>query len=44
MWSQDNSHHLSEFKRLTNLMDVYRKESLSQAIPELADLIEENIS
>ena len=44
MWSQDNSHHLSEFRRLTNLMDVYRKESLSQAIPELADLIEENIS
>ena len=44
MWSQDNSHHLSEFRRLTNLMDVYRKESLAQAIPELADLIEENIS
>jgi len=44
MWSQDHSHHLSEFRRLTKLMDVYRKESLAQAIPELADLIEENIS
>ena len=43
MWSQDNSHHLSEFRRLTKLMDVYRKESLAQTIPELADLIEENI-
>jgi sulfatase maturation enzyme AslB (radical SAM superfamily) len=44
MWSKDNSHCLSEFRRLTNSMDVYRKESLAQAIPELADLIEENIS
>ena len=43
MWSKDNSHCLSEFRRLTNLMDVYRKESLAKAIPELADLIEENI-
>jgi hypothetical protein len=39
MWSRDNSHHLTEFKRLTTIMDNYRKESLSQAIPELKNLL-----
>ena len=39
MWSQDNSHYLSEFKRLTNLMDRHRKESLAQVLPELQNLL-----
>jgi sulfatase maturation enzyme AslB (radical SAM superfamily) len=39
MWSRNNSHHLTEFKRLTAIMDKHRKESLSQAIPELENLL-----
>jgi len=39
MWSCDNSHHLTEFKRLTAIMDQHRKESLAQAIPELENLL-----
>lgn len=39
MWSEDHSHYLDEFKRLTTLMDFHRKESLSVAIPELGDLL-----
>ena len=39
MWAKDNSHYLSEFKRLTQIMDKYRKESLAIAIPQLSDLL-----
>ena len=39
MWSNDNSHQLKEFERLTNLMDHHRKESLAQVIPELQNLL-----
>jgi hypothetical protein len=39
MWSKDNSHYLTEFKRLTNLMDCYRKESMLQVLPELQNLL-----
>jgi len=39
MWSKDNSHYMSEFKRLTNLMDVHRKESLAHVLPELQNLL-----
>ena len=39
MWSRDNSHHMLEFKRLTQTMDQYRNESLIRAIPELATLL-----
>ena len=39
MWARDDSHHLTEFKRLTTIMDKHRKESLAQAIPELENLL-----
>ena len=39
MWSQDNSHVMSEFKRLTNTIDQYRNESLADILPELKNLI-----
>jgi len=39
MWSQDNSHHLEEFRRLTSIMDQYRKESFVETFPEYTDLI-----
>jgi radical SAM protein with 4Fe4S-binding SPASM domain len=39
MWSQDNSHHLDEFRRLTNIMDQHRKESFVETFPEYTDLL-----
>ena len=39
MWSRNDSHHLTEFKRLTAIMDRHRKESLSRVIPELENLL-----
>jgi radical SAM protein with 4Fe4S-binding SPASM domain len=39
MWSQDNSHVMTEFKRLTNITDQYRNESLADILPELKNLI-----
>lgn len=39
MWSRDNSHHMLEFKRLTQIMDQHRNKSLVKAIPELATLL-----
>ena len=39
MWSKDDSHHLLEFKKLTNLLDAHRKESLAKIIPELQNLL-----
>lgn len=39
MWSKDDSHHMPEFKRLTQIMDHHRNESLTKAIPELANLL-----
>lgn len=39
MWSEDHSHHLDDFKRLTISLDAHRKESLLIAVPELSDLL-----
>jgi radical SAM protein with 4Fe4S-binding SPASM domain len=39
MWSIDNSHHILEFKRLTQMMDQHRNESLEKVIPELTNLL-----
>jgi radical SAM protein with 4Fe4S-binding SPASM domain len=39
MWSKDGSYHLTEFKRLTQLMDQHRNESLVKTIPEFQDLL-----
>jgi radical SAM protein with 4Fe4S-binding SPASM domain len=39
MLAQDNSYYLNEFKRLTNIMDAHRKESLAIVLPEYKDLI-----
>jgi len=39
MWSKDNSHHMTEFKRLTQIIDQHRNESLAKAIPELTNLL-----
>lgn len=39
MWSQDNSHAMIEFQRLTRTLDNHRNESLSAVFPELKDLI-----
>lgn len=39
MWSQDHSHYLDEFKRLTNIMDQHRKESFVMTFPEYTDLL-----
>jgi radical SAM protein with 4Fe4S-binding SPASM domain len=39
MWSQDLSYHLAEFKRLTQSMDGYRKESFVGVLPEFQDLL-----
>jgi radical SAM protein with 4Fe4S-binding SPASM domain len=39
MWSRDHSHLLTEFKRLTQVMDQHRNESLSVSIPELTNLL-----
>jgi radical SAM protein with 4Fe4S-binding SPASM domain len=39
MWSRDDSHQLSKFRRLTQFMDNHRKQSLSNTIPELQNLL-----
>jgi radical SAM protein with 4Fe4S-binding SPASM domain len=39
MWSKDNGHCLIEFKRVTQVMDLHRNESLAMAIPELKNLL-----
>ena len=39
MWSKDDSHYMPEFKRLTQIMDQHRNESLAKAIPELTNLL-----
>jgi hypothetical protein len=39
MWSKDNSHCVAEFKRLTQIMDQHRNESLAKTIPELTNLL-----
>jgi hypothetical protein len=39
MWSKDSSQFLSEFKRLTRLMDQFRNESLSVVLPEFSSFI-----
>ena len=41
MWSQDDSNHLSEFRRLTGILDQHRKESFSDVFPEFNDLMHE---
>jgi sulfatase maturation enzyme AslB (radical SAM superfamily) len=39
MWLHDHSHHLDEFKRLTNIMDSHRGQSLIEVLPEYHDLL-----
>ena len=39
MWSRDDSHYLAEFKRLTQIMDNHRNESLVRVLPELENLL-----
>jgi hypothetical protein len=39
MWSKDDSHCMAEFKRLTQIMDQHRNESLAKTIPELTNLL-----
>jgi len=39
MWSQDDSNHLSEFCRLTGILDRYRKENFAEVFPEFNDLM-----
>jgi radical SAM protein with 4Fe4S-binding SPASM domain len=39
MLSKDNSHSMTEFKRLTEILDQHRDESLEKVIPELANLL-----
>lgn len=39
MWSRDNSHLISEFNRLTQIVDQHRNESLAESISELANLL-----
>jgi sulfatase maturation enzyme AslB (radical SAM superfamily) len=39
MWSQDQSHFLLEFKRLTNLFDNKRQENFAVTFPEYQDLL-----
>ena len=39
MWSKDDSHNMTEFKRLTTIMDNHRNKSLAKAIPELINLL-----
>lgn len=39
MWSKDTSYALIEFKRLTNIMDKHRNQSLASTLPEYQDLI-----
>jgi radical SAM protein with 4Fe4S-binding SPASM domain len=39
MWSKDDSHYMPEFKRLTQIMDQHRNESLAEVISELKNLL-----
>jgi radical SAM protein with 4Fe4S-binding SPASM domain len=39
MCSQDDSHHLSEFRRLTGILDQHRNESFANVFPEFNDLM-----
>jgi hypothetical protein len=39
MLSKDDSHSMAEFRRLTQIMDQHRNESLEKVIPELANLL-----
>lgn len=39
MWSKDDSHYMPEFKRLTQITDQHRNESLARALPELKNLV-----
>jgi radical SAM protein with 4Fe4S-binding SPASM domain len=39
MLSKDNSHSMTEFKRLTEILDQHRNESLEKVIPELKNLL-----
>lgn len=42
MWLHDHSHHLNEFKRLTNIMDTYRGQSLIEVLPQYRDLLQDH--
>lgn len=39
MWATDHSYQLAEFRRLTNLLDQHRNQSLAASIPELKNLL-----
>jgi radical SAM protein with 4Fe4S-binding SPASM domain len=39
MWSQDNSHYMTEFRRLTQITDHHRNTSLSSVLPEFKNLL-----
>lgn len=39
MIAQDDSHYLSEFRRLTNTLDAYRNESFKEVFPQLQDIL-----
>jgi hypothetical protein len=39
MWSSHHGHALDNFRRLIPLIDIHRKESLRDTLPELADLL-----
>lgn len=39
MMSEDCSHMISEFKRLTNILDEYRDEDFSKVLPQFKDLL-----
>lgn len=39
MWTEDSSHYLSEFKKVTEAFDHHRKESFKEIFPEFQDLL-----
>jgi radical SAM protein with 4Fe4S-binding SPASM domain len=39
MWSKDNSHCMTEFRRLTQITDHHRNTSLSSVLPEFKNLL-----
>lgn len=39
MWFEDKSHYMSEFKRITTILDQYRNQSLADVLPEYKDLM-----
>jgi pyruvate-formate lyase-activating enzyme len=44
MWSKDDSHYLSEFRRLTKMLDNHRGVSLEMVLPEYKELLYCNLA